>query len=254
MRRIQAGNALSAFGLGFTVPYLYVYVAQVRDLGATRPAPSSRSSRWRHSSCSPSPGGSSTDAGPCPWWSEAPLSPPAVRRAWGCRAARRRRAVRRTARRRERRDAAGAGDDDRLVLHTSTRTRAFAMQFFLQNLGLGIGGLHRRAHRRREPARQLHPAVRDRGRDVPGAGGDRARAAAARRRASGRDAGGRRGQRQRRDARCSGTRPWCSCVCWALCCSSPATDSSSRVWPRTAPRPPGSRPRRWGRRWPPTPR
>lgn len=35
MRRIQAGSALSAFGLGFTVPYLYVYVAQVRDLGAT---------------------------------------------------------------------------------------------------------------------------------------------------------------------------------------------------------------------------
>ncbi|UJV42449.1 MFS transporter [Streptomyces sp. AMCC400023] len=27
-------NALGAFGLGFTVPYLYVYVAQVRDLGA----------------------------------------------------------------------------------------------------------------------------------------------------------------------------------------------------------------------------
>ncbi|MFE2601485.1 MFS transporter [Streptomyces sp. NPDC057617] len=35
MRRIQAGNALSAFGLGFTVPYLYVYVAQVRGLGAS---------------------------------------------------------------------------------------------------------------------------------------------------------------------------------------------------------------------------
>src|SRR4051794_41895834 len=34
MRRIQTGNVLSAFGLGFTVPYLYVYVAQVRDLGA----------------------------------------------------------------------------------------------------------------------------------------------------------------------------------------------------------------------------
>ncbi|WP_405621854.1 MFS transporter [Streptomyces sp. NBC_01511] len=34
MRRIQTGTALSAFGLGFTVPYLYVYVAQVRDLGA----------------------------------------------------------------------------------------------------------------------------------------------------------------------------------------------------------------------------
>jgi hypothetical protein len=34
MRRIHVGNALSTFGLGFTVPYLYVYVAQVRDLGA----------------------------------------------------------------------------------------------------------------------------------------------------------------------------------------------------------------------------
>ncbi|MCZ9341440.1 MFS transporter, partial [Streptomyces sp. TRM76130] len=34
MRRIHVGNALSAFGLGFTVPYLYVYVAQVRGLGS----------------------------------------------------------------------------------------------------------------------------------------------------------------------------------------------------------------------------
>ncbi|WP_188275003.1 MFS transporter [Streptomyces sp. CBMA152] len=34
MRRIQAGNALSAFGLGFTVPYLYIYVATVRGLGS----------------------------------------------------------------------------------------------------------------------------------------------------------------------------------------------------------------------------
>ncbi|MGW7025559.1 MFS transporter [Streptomyces decoyicus] len=35
LRRIQLGNALSAFGSGFTVPYLYVYVAKVRDLGAS---------------------------------------------------------------------------------------------------------------------------------------------------------------------------------------------------------------------------
>ncbi|MGW5679428.1 MFS transporter [Streptomyces sp. NPDC003860] len=35
MRRIQAGSALSAFGLGFTVPFLYIYVAYVRDLGST---------------------------------------------------------------------------------------------------------------------------------------------------------------------------------------------------------------------------
>ncbi|MFE0427292.1 MFS transporter, partial [Streptomyces sp. NPDC058953] len=33
MRRIQAGSALSAFGLGFTVPFLYLYVAYTRDLG-----------------------------------------------------------------------------------------------------------------------------------------------------------------------------------------------------------------------------
>lgn len=34
LRQIQLGNALSAFGNGFTVPFLFVYVAQVRDLGA----------------------------------------------------------------------------------------------------------------------------------------------------------------------------------------------------------------------------
>ncbi|MBU7597978.1 MFS transporter [Streptomyces sp. P38-E01] len=33
LRRIQLGNALSAFGSGFTVPYLFVYVANVRGLG-----------------------------------------------------------------------------------------------------------------------------------------------------------------------------------------------------------------------------
>ncbi|MCK1794442.1 MFS transporter [Streptomyces sp. XM4193] len=33
LRRIQLGNALSAFGSGFTVPYLFVYVANVRELG-----------------------------------------------------------------------------------------------------------------------------------------------------------------------------------------------------------------------------
>ncbi|MCX2970622.1 MULTISPECIES: MFS transporter [Streptomyces] len=35
LRRIQCGNALSAFGSGFTVPYLFLYVADVRGLGAT---------------------------------------------------------------------------------------------------------------------------------------------------------------------------------------------------------------------------
>ncbi|MCC5032637.1 MFS transporter [Streptomyces sp. WAC 00631] len=35
LRRIQLGSALSAFGNGFTVPYLFLYVARVRDLGAS---------------------------------------------------------------------------------------------------------------------------------------------------------------------------------------------------------------------------
>ncbi|RLL67566.1 MFS transporter [Streptomyces sp. Z26] len=34
LRRIQLGNALAAFGSGFTVPYLFLYVAEVRHLGA----------------------------------------------------------------------------------------------------------------------------------------------------------------------------------------------------------------------------
>lgn len=34
LRRIQLGNALSAFGSGFTVPFLFVYVTRVRDMTA----------------------------------------------------------------------------------------------------------------------------------------------------------------------------------------------------------------------------
>ncbi|GAA2834030.1 MFS transporter [Kitasatospora paracochleata] len=34
LRRVQIGNALSAFGSGFTLPYMFVYVDQVRGLGS----------------------------------------------------------------------------------------------------------------------------------------------------------------------------------------------------------------------------
>ncbi|MEY9842441.1 MFS transporter [Streptacidiphilus sp. EB103A] len=34
LRRVQIGNALSAFGSGFTVPYMFVYVSAVRGLGS----------------------------------------------------------------------------------------------------------------------------------------------------------------------------------------------------------------------------
>ncbi|MFI9783875.1 MFS transporter [Kitasatospora sp. NPDC051984] len=34
LRRVQIGNALSAFGSGFTLPYMFVYVSEVRGLGS----------------------------------------------------------------------------------------------------------------------------------------------------------------------------------------------------------------------------
>ncbi|MFD7641047.1 MFS transporter [Kitasatospora sp. NPDC059795] len=34
LRRVQVGNALSAFGSGFTLPYMFVYVNEVRGLGS----------------------------------------------------------------------------------------------------------------------------------------------------------------------------------------------------------------------------
>ncbi|WP_236653267.1 MFS transporter [Streptacidiphilus melanogenes] len=34
LRRVQVGNALSAFGSGFTLPYMFVYVEKVRGLGS----------------------------------------------------------------------------------------------------------------------------------------------------------------------------------------------------------------------------
>ncbi|KDN85778.1 MFS transporter [Kitasatospora cheerisanensis] len=34
LRRVQIGNALSAFGSGFTLPYMFVYVNEVRGLGS----------------------------------------------------------------------------------------------------------------------------------------------------------------------------------------------------------------------------
>jgi len=37
LRRVQIGNALSAFGSGFTMPYMFVYVDQVRGLGTAAP-------------------------------------------------------------------------------------------------------------------------------------------------------------------------------------------------------------------------
>ncbi|MFF8292838.1 MFS transporter [Streptomyces sp. NPDC016309] len=142
MRRIQAGNVLSAFGLGFTVPYLYVYVAQVRDLGAGTAGAVLAVFAMAALVVLPFTGRAIDRRGPLPVLVGAALlaavgalgmglagSVPSVVGAAAL---------------------LGAGT---AVMQpalatmivwcssTATRTRAFAMQFFLQNLGLGIGGL-----------------------------------------------------------------------------------------------------------------
>ncbi|MFE9299167.1 MFS transporter [Streptomyces niveus] len=142
MRRIQAGNALSAFGLGFTVPYLYVYVAQVRDLGASTAGAVLAVFAMAALVALPFTGRVIDRRGPLPvvvggavlaavgavGMGVAATVPAAVLSA----------------------TLLGAGTAVmQPALATmivwcsdpSTRTRAFATQFFLQNLGLGLGGL-----------------------------------------------------------------------------------------------------------------
>ncbi|WP_028797708.1 MFS transporter [Streptomyces purpureus] len=142
MRRIQAGGALSAFGLGFTVPYLYVYVAQVRDLGATTAGAVLAVFAMAALVVLPFSGRAIDRRGPLPVLLVAAVLASVGALGMGL-----------------------AGSVPTVVLSAallgagtavmqpalatmivwcssaSTRTRAFATQFFLQNLGLGIGGL-----------------------------------------------------------------------------------------------------------------
>jgi MFS family permease len=142
MRRIQAGNALSAFGLGFTVPYLYVYVAQVRDLGAPTAGAVLAVFAMAALVALPFTGRIIDRRGPLPVVVAGALLASAGAASMGL-ASSVPAAVLSAA-------LLGAGT---AVMQpalatmivwcsdTSTRTRAFATQFFLQNLGLGIGGL-----------------------------------------------------------------------------------------------------------------
>ncbi|MEU7283595.1 MFS transporter [Streptomyces sp. NPDC045431] len=142
MRRIQAGNVLSAFGLGFTVPYLYVYVAQVRNLGAGTAGVVLAVFAMAALVVLPFTGRAIDRRGPLPVVVGAALLAAVGALGMGL-----------------------AGSVPTVVLaaallgagtavmqpalatmivwcsSTATRTRAFALQFFLQNLGLGIGGL-----------------------------------------------------------------------------------------------------------------
>ncbi|WP_432058074.1 MFS transporter [Streptomyces sp. bgisy022] len=142
MRRIHVGNALSAFGLGFTVPYLYVYVAQVRGLGAMTAGLVLAVFAVAALIVLPFAGRAIVRRGPLPVLLTALATAAVGALSLGL--------------------STGAGTvlasaallgAGQAVMQPAlatmivdcstagTRSRAFAMQFFLQNLGLGVGGL-----------------------------------------------------------------------------------------------------------------
>ncbi|MBA2950022.1 MFS transporter [Streptomyces himalayensis] len=142
LRRIQIGSVLSAFGVGFTVPFLYVYVAQVRGLGASTAGIVLAAFAVAALVVLPFTGHALDRRGPLPVLVGAALIASAGALALGL--ARGEVAVIVAA------AVLGAGTAvmqpalATLIVwcaDTNTRTRAFATQFFLQNLGLGIGGL-----------------------------------------------------------------------------------------------------------------
>ncbi|MEU2774203.1 MFS transporter [Streptomyces sp. NPDC007162] len=142
MRRIHVGNALSAFGLGFTVPYLYVYVAQVRGLGAMTAGLVLAVFAVAALIVLPFAGRAIVRRGPLPVLLAALVTAAAGALSLGL--AGNAAAVLGAA------ALLGAGQAvmqpalATMIVECSsaeTRSRAFATQFFLQNLGLGVGGL-----------------------------------------------------------------------------------------------------------------
>ncbi|GAB2947548.1 MFS transporter [Streptomyces heilongjiangensis] len=142
MRRIHVGNALGAFGLGFTVPYLYVYVAQVRDLGATTAGLVLAIFAVAALVVLPFAGRAIVGRGPLPVLLTALVTAAVGSMSLGL--ATGATTVLLSA------AALGAGQAvtqpalATMIVDCSgaeTRSRAFATQFFLQNLGLGVGGL-----------------------------------------------------------------------------------------------------------------
>ncbi len=142
MRRIHVGNALSAFGLGFTVPYLYVYVAQVRGLGAMTAGLVLAVFAVAALIVLPFAGRAIVRRGPLPVLLAALVT--AAIGALSLGLSNSAATVLLSA------SALGAGQAvmqpalATMIVDcstTETRSRAFATQFFLQNLGLGVGGL-----------------------------------------------------------------------------------------------------------------
>ncbi|GGZ09860.1 MFS transporter [Streptomyces geysiriensis] len=136
------GNALSAFGLGFTVPYLYVYVAQVRGLGSVTAGLVLAVFAVAALIVLPFAGRAIVRRGPLPVLLVALVTAALGALSLGLSASAA--TVLLSA------AALGAGQAvmqpalATMIVDCSTaetRSRAFAMQFFLQNLGLGVGGL-----------------------------------------------------------------------------------------------------------------
>ncbi|MFJ9040007.1 MFS transporter [Streptomyces sp. NPDC102406] len=142
MRRVQVGSALSAFGVGFTVPFLYVYVSEVRGLGAGAAGIVLAAFAMAALVVLPFTGRAIDRRGPLPVLVVASVVAAVGAIGLGL-ASSEPAAIGAAA-------VLGAGTAvlqpalATMIVWCSTpdtRTRSFAMQFFLQNLGLGIGGL-----------------------------------------------------------------------------------------------------------------
>jgi MFS family permease len=142
LRRIQLGNALSAFGNGFTVPYLYVYVAKVRDLGASTAGVVLAMLAVAALVVLPLTGRAIDRRGPLPVAIVGTVSAAAGSLGLGLSSTEPLVIA----------SAAALGAGIAVIQPalatmivwcstTVTRSRAFATQFFLNNLGLGVGGL-----------------------------------------------------------------------------------------------------------------
>ncbi|WP_328303891.1 MFS transporter [Streptomyces sp. NBC_00435] len=142
MRRIQAGNALTAFGIGFTVPFLYVYAAKVRELDPMWATGTFMTFALGALLALPFTGRVIDRRGPVPVVIGAAVVASLGALSLGLSTGVV--AILLSAL------ALGAGQAvmqpalATMIVRCSTpatRTRAFALQFFMQNLGLGIGGL-----------------------------------------------------------------------------------------------------------------
>ncbi|MGX8906896.1 MFS transporter [Streptomyces netropsis] len=142
LRRIQLGNALSAFGSGFTVPFLFIYVSQVRNLGASTAGIVLATFAVAALVVLPFVGRIIDRRGPLPVVVAGTVS--AAVGSMGLGLASSEPLVIAAA------AALGAGIAAiqpalaTMIVWCSTpttRSRAFATQFFLNNLGLGVGGL-----------------------------------------------------------------------------------------------------------------